>query len=1136
MSHWNGIRRRARQIHADISAKVNSFPSASALIAVAAELTGIEAFPVRAGHPLLDGGEAQFDPEAQVIWFNEDLPVELTLFYRAHEYAHVWLHQSYVSCSKDDIDLEVVEESAPLGLQRVEGYSPKELREREANVFAREFLLPAPKLRHWYADAGLTAADIAAAVGLPIGMVLHQLALALLVPAQDDPVKQSEGGTKNLTLDESQQAAAQVEVGPFLLEAGPGTGKTRTLTARITRLLTQGVAPTSILALTFSNKAAAEMRQRIAMVELEAAPHIWMGTFHAFGLELLRKYGTRIGLPPRPGVLDPVEAILLLERELPALQLNHYQNLYEPTMYLRDILNAISRAKDELAGPDRYLELAERMRDQAMTPEAVEAAAKACEVARVYAFYQGYLDQHDLLDFGDLIAKAVHLLRTHEDVRHELRRTYPHVLVDEYQDVNRASSLFLREIAGDGTGLWVVGDVRQAIYRFRGAAPVNMRQFMIDFPGAQSRPLARNYRSQQIVLNIFAALAPKMEATRGAPFTPWEADRATTTGEVRFEIAEDQSAEGAGIAREIERQRAAGIPYHGQAVLCRSHTTLARIGEILERAGVPILYLGDVFERSEVRDMLALLSLACEGDGRGMIRVARFPEYKIPLADVLVLRTFAQDQHVPFPRALSLAEEAPGITPVGRAGLALLAQHLDDLCYGTTAWTFVVRYLLERSNYLRALLADSSMTAQQQRFAIFQLIQFAHEHRKPGGGRDPKRAFLDYVRQLKIFGEEKQLRDIPDWAGSIDAVRLLTVHASKGLEFPVVYIPGLGNGKFPASRQAQHCPPPSGMITGGMDDAHDEEEECLLFVALSRARDVLCLSRAKQYGKRNSNAAPLLEKFEQVLPYPINGAITWRRTDGQEPPAHLPLVDPAEQPFDVEALDVYMRCPRQYYYEFVLDLSGRRADSAYVEFRNCVYAVMRWLRDERGAGRVVDLPAAIQRLTEIWQVRGPHDHAYAQMYWERATQMVEHLVLRPTRAAGAAAHPQWEVQLQHGRVQFSPDHVEPSEREGESSVVQRLRTGRATKKEHEKPIYALYQYAAEQAFRNTPSKLEIVYLSTDQPVLVRPLSAKQLATQLEKYDAAMAGILRQQFPADPSKPRDCPRCPHYFICPVAEDR
>ena len=173
----------------------------------------------------------------------------------------------------------------------------------------------------------------------------------------------------------------------------------------------------------------------------------------------------------------------MLERILPELDLEHYQNLYDPAFYLRDIMAAISRAKDELVGPEEYAEFAERMLNGATTPEEIDKAERAAEVARVYAAYQEILDRELLLDFGDLIFKAVTLLRTYDDVRAILRSNYSHVLVDEYQDVNRASGLLLKEIAGTGAGLWVVGDTRQAIYRFRGAAPSNMQRFGDDFPG-----------------------------------------------------------------------------------------------------------------------------------------------------------------------------------------------------------------------------------------------------------------------------------------------------------------------------------------------------------------------------------------------------------------------------------------------------------------------------------------------------------------------------------------------------------------------------------------------------------------------------------------------------------------------------
>lgn len=630
--------------------------------------------------------------------------------------------------------------------------------------------------------------EIAGRVGVPLGVAYHQLAFALLVG--DLPRVASEEAAPAITLDRSQEEAAFIASGPVLVEAGPGTGKTRTLVARVVHLLGQGVDPNAILALTFSNKAAEEMRSRIAAVAPDAAPLIWIGTFHAFGLELLRKHGSSISLPPDPVVLDPVDGMLLLERELPNLRLEHYQYLPEPTLYLKDILTAISRAKDELVEPERYRQAALAMREAARGEEEVVAAEKALEVADVYQAYQSFLERDQAFDFGDLIARSVGLLGASADIRKEVRSRFRHVLVDEYQDVNRASARLLQAIAGDAKGLWVVGDARQSIYRFRGAAPANMATFADDFPGAVVLRLADNYRTQPAVLKAVNAYAAAMPALPGRPFEPWTPRRPQTDGRVTMEIAADAEAEGLGIAAEIREHVPRNVPYRDQAVLCRSHLNLARLGEYLEQAGVPVLYLGDLFERPEIRDLLALLSMMCFRDGRGLVRVARFPEYSIPLADVRALYRFASEQEVAFPDALARAAALPAdqspVSAKGRRGVALLARHLERVSFGTEAWTMLVRYLLEDAGYLRGLAADQSAGGQQRRLAVYQFLQFAQEQRRrsgPAGGAphnvDPKRMFLQLVRRLAMLGDDSQLRQVPEWAADIDAVRLLTVHSSK---------------------------------------------------------------------------------------------------------------------------------------------------------------------------------------------------------------------------------------------------------------------------------------------------------------------------------------------------------------------
>ncbi|MPZ13594.1 MAG: AAA family ATPase [Chloroflexi bacterium] len=1134
MGHWEDLRRRARAQRAAVLAEAGGDPSATALLAAADRLTGFERVGLPGGDALLDGGEAALDLDMERIWFNRDVASHLALFYQAHEYAHFWLHREHTACRESDLDAEATEEPVPLGVQRVEGYGPEERREREANVFARELLLPTDVLRSWFAADGLNATAIAARVGLPEGMVLQQLARALLTPdvADEAGPPPPEDLSEERPLDASQEEAALAPRGPLLLEAGPGTGKTRTLVGRIVYLLKEGMPASSILALTFSNRAAEEMRARVARAEPRAAPRIWMGTFHAFGLELLRKYGTRLGLPPRPDVLDPADAVGILEQALPVLELEHYQNLYEPTTYLRDILAAISRAKDELVEPARYTSLAEAMRDSAATEAETEAAEKALEVARIYTRYQEILDRDHLLDFGDLIFKAVVLLRSNPDVRDALRRTFAHVLVDEYQDVNRASGLLLREVTGAGDGLWVVGDARQAIYRFRGAAPTNMRLFTEDFPGAKVRALGRNYRSQPPIVDVVAGLAPTMRAARGGPpFTPWEPARPAAGGRILMEIADDLDAEGDGLAREIERHRAAGIAYREQAVLCRSHTVLGRIAARLEDAGVPILYLGDLFERPEVRDMLALVALTCEPDGRGLVRVARFSEYEIPLADVRALLRLAREHDVPFPGALGLAEDADTISPRGKAGLGLLASHMSGLRHVSHPWTLLARYLFDRSDYVRPLLYDASVAGQQRRLAIYQLLQFAHEQRPARASEptDPRQRLLQYVRRLEIFGEEKQLRQVPGCAEGIDAVRLLTVHASKGLEFRAVYVPALGQGIFPARRQARPCPPPSGMLAAADADEHDEEEECLFFVALSRARDVLCLSRAHRYGNQRRAASELLLAIEGLLPCSPAGSESPPVSTASPDPAADPAADPppATVPFPVEALETYMRCPRQFYYELVLGLSGDREDSAYVQFHMCVYRVLRWMAELPA----VDAGAALEHLAEVWEEQGPRGHPYEAVYRRSAEAMVLRAAGRSIPSRRPAARPRWQVRLPHGRVRFTPDHIERLD-DG-TEVVERQRTGRPTKSELERDIYALYVVAAREAAPRVPRRVQIRYLSTDHVEPVE-LSERTIRTRLGRYDAAMAGILRKEFGPRPND-RVCPRCSHYFICPVAED-
>lgn len=1144
MNHWDSIRLQARERHEAALVITGGDASAEALLFAAEKMTGIERQGLCAGHPLLYKAVAIL--HADFIWFNKDVDEWQRQFNQAHEYAHYWRHGEGSLCGEADIDAEASEDAITLGAQRVDGYGPHERRELEANVFAREFLLPGDKLRAQYL-AGESAEDISAKTGMPVYMVIHQLTRALLgielVSVDSIPTAET-ASAPAIELDPSQREAARAgekefargeREPPILVDAGPGTGKTRTLVTRIAHLLTERhISPSQILALTYSNKAAEEMYARVRATAAQDASHVWMGTFHKFGLDLVRKYHRKLGIPPKPTIIDPVDAQLLLEQSLARLDLRHYRSLRRPTAHLRHILSTISRAKDELCSPTEYEEYATKEKASARDDKGRKEAEKKIEVARVYAVYQELLAERGYLDYGDLLMHAVRLLQEQRDVREKLQTQYRHILVDEYQDVNTASRELLKILAGDGGGLWVVGDLRQAIYRFRGAAPINMRLYATeDFPDAKIIQLNTNYRSQRPIVEIFTECARGMRATGGRTTEEWKVNRAENKGEVRFRSSANEVAEAEELVEEVERLRTDGVEYRDQAVLCRRHEDLALIGDALERAGLPVLYLGNFFERPEVRDLLSLIALAAESDGRALFRVANFGEYKFSFTDAQALIGHAFEHKSYFPEALKQTDKVEGVSGEGKRKLGLLAAHFANFNFGTTAWSLLAQYLFVKSDYLRGLVSDGSVQGQQKRLAIYQFLLLAYQLRDRFSDEkdDQKKHFLDYVRRLKLNNEEKQLRQTPAWADDINAVRMLTIHAAKGLEFSAVHLPTLSERKFPMSNFPQRCQPPVGMLSDEMLDWHDEEEECLFFVGLSRARDSLCLYRARQYDRKEADPSSLLRLVRAKLPRvmvkpPVRPALPMKRAE----PIVLPRV-PRE--FTERELATYIECPLEYYYRHVLKISNTRPDSPIGQTYLCVHEVWRLIDKEIAAGQELGGEFVAMSIEKLWEEHGPSGHAYEEDYRAEAEAMIYRTLHRRTAADDRIVRPEWKVALESGIVVVKPDYIEFVD--GGSSIelmVGHLHLGNAPERGPTDDFYALYDMAATQTYPESRHRIQATYMTSDETMDVH-VSYNYRKASLQKYDKAIRGILQGEFAARPNSKR-CPYCSSYFICPSVD--
>lgn len=1116
MDGFGSVRALAAEKHRQACAESGG-SDPKALLAGARALAGLKVQMLPPSHPLLAGGEGTLHRASNAIYIADDLAADRAVYVEAHEFGHFWIETpDDPAIVTRESDPGAPEEGTPLGLKRVEAYSAQELRERLANVFAREFLLPRSEARRLFIDAGQPAVDIARDLELPIGLVHQQLAVALLLP---DPLQKGDAGARERPdLDDSQKAAAEHEGTPLLVEAGPGTGKTRTLIARVEYLIGKNIPAASILALTFSNKAVREIRERVATTMPAAAAEIWAGTFHAFGLEVLRKYGHLADVAEPVRLFDQADQLAMLETDLPSLGLDYYLRLREPLSELRHILTAISRAKDEVKTPDDYEAAVARM--PVGTEQEQVAAAKAAEVARVYRHYEQRMRAAKLVDFADLINRPVEILRKHPEVAAELRGQYQHLLVDEYQDVNRASALLVKELAGAGERLWVVGDARQSIYRFRGAAPINTQDFEKDYPTGKRLPLAVNYRSRTEIVDAFGAYADAMRVG-GKRVVKLRAKRGAGQDAVDFNVARERDAEIAGIAAAIARCKASGIAYRDQAVLCRVHSDLERIAQGLEAAGIPVLYLGDLFERPEVVDLLALISFTAEPHRGGLYRVAELAPYRMSLSDVRAFLTYAKQADKTPLVALADVGSIAGLSEAGREALIRLAGDLAGTKFKSGPGTLLSHVLFNRGALLRACLNGESAADQQRRLAIHQFLQFAIENEFAAHG-DPKRKLLDWVRRLEVFGDERALREPPTAVEGIDAVRLMTVHASKGLEFRVVHLPTLGAGLFPLSWRGQRCPLPESLLATAAKDDHEEEEECLFYVALSRARDHLSLSRAERYSDaRKSNPSKPLVAIQAHLLWPPDAAPTW--TGSIKIPAVVmdrPDLRVTLREHDGRDIELFLNCPRRYLYQSVLELGRGRDDNGYVMFHRAIYRVLGWMV---GQGGSIDPAAAASELAAAWSEVGLDDHPLQALYRASAEKILS-LALGRSRA-GIAFGAIVSFDMDDHTISVPIDEVQ---RDGAETVVRRLRSGGAPIQPDQRHLHVLMLEGARRSL-GPGARFELQYLTTNSAVPVNLDGV--MAARLDDTREALRSLGLGRFPKAPRNREDCPRCPHYFICP-----
>jgi DNA helicase II / ATP-dependent DNA helicase PcrA len=1097
-------RLRARDLRAD-----HALARDKGMVAVskAASSQGFQIVAKPPGDPVLGTSDAKLLREWLSIYVRGDVSAEEQAVLAAHELGHLTLHQPHEQCTGEDMDA-----GGSRALARIEAYGPRERREIQANVFAREFLLPRSLAIALFIDEAQSATEIAAELGVPIGLVRRQLIDALLAP---EAVLRESGKAKKLAPDQSQIDAANYSGTALLLEAGPGAGKTRTLIMRVDHLLETGQAkPVDIAALTFSQKAAGELSARLELVRPADSFEIWTGTFHAFGLDLIRRYYDRLNLPANVQLVDTVQAIELLEERLPLMGLKHYHDLRKPEEGLKKLLGAISRAKDELVDAPTFTARAREALFAAQTAEAIEAAERACETAQVYQLYTDTLRKAGALDFGDLIMLPTKLLSDDEAIRDQVSRRHRHVLVDEYQDVNRASARMLAELFRAGSKLWVVGDARQSLYRWRGASSANMARFEQDFAGGKRLPLGKNYRSTDHIVGLGRKFADGMTAGKaGLPYAA-TAERTEPGSQTRLLVGRDDRCEAMLLADEIEALLGAGVGLQNQAVLAPTNARLDIMAAVLAERGIATSHLGSFFEREEVRDVLAVLAVLAEPNGGALARLAALRGLAVRPHDIQIVVRAAVEADVALHAYLPHAPEIAGLSAGGATNLVRLGELIAGMTGYMPAFEAAAVWLFERSDYIRHLFAVEGAPGALARAAVLSLLRFL-EQRELGGKPLTCDRVLKRMRSVMLLADDRDLR-AATLGADVPAVRMMTVHGSKGLEFPAVHLVGLHEQCLPGKFRRDDLPLPPDLVEPETRETHMEEEECLFFVAISRAEDHLRLYHSEMANVQARKPSTFLKRLDALAGTKLAA------TTEASVLARRPLQGQATDEIDLFDVREHEQCPMRIVYRRHLGIHGRRHESPYLKTAGVLYQLVDRAAEIAGPGMETRMP---ELLEAIWLDRGPVESGLAADYLAHARQRAATLV---GLANGFGAHgaARIEVPIAGGRLKMISPLVRTR---GGLTEALFLDAGKTRSKSGNDLTAGLYLAAARHALGSGVT----VFIGhvTDGATIPVQLKLERVSSDLETAGSILAHINAGTLAPSP-KSHVCSRCPHFVTCPA----
>lgn len=975
-------------------------------------------------------------------------------------------------------------------------------------------------------------------------------------------------------LNPEQQAAVTHDTGPLLIVAGAGTGKTTVLTRRIAWLITNGLAkPDEILALTFTEKAAGEMVERVDMLLPMGYVDLWVSTFHSFCQRMLEAHALDIGLPEDARLLNQTDAYLLVRKHFERFDLDYYRPLGNPNKFIHSLLAHFSRAKDEAVTPKEYLDFAkETALDKDDAAQDADDASRLQEIANAYHTYQQLMLDEGCMDFGDLLINTITLFRTRPSILRRYRQQFKYVIVDEFQDTNWAQYELLKMLVAKDGNIVVVGDDDQAIYKFRGASVANILQFKDDYPETKEIVLTKNYRSKQNILdasyefikqNDPNRLEARLADTR-KPGEPMIVKRlsAEREGEAMIEHLHYASLddEVAGVIDRIVtiRDRRPECAWSDFAILVRSNSSADVFSNELQRRGIPYQFLAlkGLYGKPIVLDILSYFRLLDDYHESGALyRVLTTPAYHVTGMDLITLNHEARRKTESLFETLLRHNTLKTLAPETHATIERLLADVErhtQLARHRNVSEVLVKFLYD-SGYAETLKHDNTIEARER---ISHLKQLLDRIRRFEAGHDEPtlRHFMEEFEMERDSGDDGGLKFDIDTGP--DMVRVTTIHAAKGLEFPYVFVVNMVDKRFPAINRSRGIELPDALTKERLPegDIHLEEERRLCYVAMTRAKDGLFFSSAEDYGGRTKKKisrflAELGFDAPTVTPRP-EGTITEapKPVRTKRPDYVLPKY------FSFTQLAAYDSCPLQYKYAHVIRIPvlgnyrmsfGKTMHAALERFVNRIAT-----RTDTTQGRLFPSDAASQEdgalpmtreelmtiYDEVWHDEWYPDKDVKEEYREEGRIALNRIYDEMTERRPDTLFLEKDFKLKIGGDRWIRGKIDRIDRlNGNEVEIIDYKTGtpkdaKSLRREDKRQLY-LYHLAVERLFELKPTKLTFKYLKDGSEVSFEA-KEKDLERLEEEAREGIDKIKTADF--TPSAGRHCRFCDFKEICEFRE--